>query len=619
MDAYINGQKVRLDPKHAIGKGGEADIFDIGGGLAAKIFKTPDHPDLLGFPNEQKAARARIAEHQHKLPAFPHGLPGRAVVPRELIRDRSGMIVGYTMPFISGAEVLLRYGERSFRDAGLSNQTVGQIFMDLHRTVDGLHQARLVIGDFNDLNVMVRGTEAHLIDVDSAQFGPYLTRVFTAKFVDPLLCTPRAKSLELASPHNDLSDWYAFAVMFMNSLLFVHPYGGVYRPKDPKKGLSHDSRPLHRITVFHPDVRYPKPAVPYGVLSDDLLDYFHKVFEKDQRGIFPWALIESLRWTKCVGCGLEHARRVCPACALPGAPKEVTRVRGKVMATKIFETRGVILHAAMHNGELFWLYHESGAFRREDKSVAMTGALDPQMRYRLSGRRTLFAKDGKLVTMDARSEPEAQSVDSYGLLPIFDANAVSRFWASGGALMRDGLLGPEQIGAVIDSQTLFWVGDEFGFGISRAGNLSLAFTFSATKKGINDTIKLPLIRGQLIDATCAFGKDRVWFFVVTREGGETVNRCVAIGADGAVLATAEAREGDGSWLSHIRGATAVGTLLFVPTDDGVVRVEVDGSQIVPTKEFPDTEPFVDSASRLFAGKNGLYVVGQKEIVLLKMS
>ncbi len=61
--------------------------------------------------------------------------------------------------------------------------------------------------------------------------------------------------------------------MLMQSLLFVGPYGGVYRPTDKKKTVLHDARPLKRITVFDPEVRYPKPARPYNMLPDDLLGY----------------------------------------------------------------------------------------------------------------------------------------------------------------------------------------------------------------------------------------------------------------------------------------------------------------------------------------------------------
>ena len=76
MEIYLRGKPITLTPKKAIGKGGEADIYNIGKGKAIKIFKPPDHPDYYGQPNEQKGARIRIKEHQQKLPAFPKNLPG---------------------------------------------------------------------------------------------------------------------------------------------------------------------------------------------------------------------------------------------------------------------------------------------------------------------------------------------------------------------------------------------------------------------------------------------------------------------------------------------------------------------------------------------------------------
>ena len=145
-----------------------------------------------------------------------------------------------------------------------------QIFKDLHGTVMGIHGKQVVIGDFNDLNVLVKGTEAYMVDADSFQFGRFPCRVFTARFVDPLLCDPKSHSPMLVKPHNSESDWYAYAVMLMQCLLYVDPYGGVYIPKDRAKKIPHPQRPLKRVTIFNPEVRYPKPAVHYNVLPDDL-------------------------------------------------------------------------------------------------------------------------------------------------------------------------------------------------------------------------------------------------------------------------------------------------------------------------------------------------------------
>jgi DNA-binding helix-hairpin-helix protein with protein kinase domain len=344
MNVYVQDNKVFVDPQKSIGKGGEADIFDIGSGKALKLYKPPSHPDYAAEPHEQEGARKRLAEHQTKLREFPTNLPPKVVVPEALATDQGGKkIIGYVMKLLAKPEPLIRYSDKDFRLAGVPSGKVVEDFSDLHQTVDGIHRAGAVIGDFNYLNVLINKEGVFIIDADSFQFGRYLCRMYTAMFVDPLLCDGPNSKLTLSKPHTPESDWYAFAVMLMQCLLFVDPYGGIYRPKNKTKQVPHGLRPLHRITVFDPEVTYPKPAVPYKVLPDDLLQYFHQVFKMDKRETFPPKLLKELQWQTCPQCHSEHARNICPFCAhvAPAAVKEVTRVRGKVTATTIFQTRGI--------------------------------------------------------------------------------------------------------------------------------------------------------------------------------------------------------------------------------------------------------------------------------------
>ncbi|MBP9798019.1 hypothetical protein KBC70_02630, partial [Candidatus Woesebacteria bacterium] len=64
---------------------------------------------------------------------------------------------------------------------------------------------------------------------------------------------------------------------------------------------------------------------------------------------------------------------------------------------------------------------------------------------------------------------------------------------------------------------------------------------------------------------------------------------------------------------------AVGPFLLAATDDGLVRVEVDGKDLVVTKEFLDTKGFVHSGNHIVPGKGGLYAIGANEIVHVTMS
>ena len=613
----LGGQNITLDPKKAIGKGGEADIYEVLG-KALKVYKSPDHPDYQHDPKEQQGARDRLLTQQKKLPLFPKNLPASVVCPLELALDpRSRQIVGYTMPLIKGAEVLLRYADKGFRQAGVSNDDMLAILKNLHKTVKGVHDRQVVIGDFNDLNVLVKDNEAFLVDVDSFQFGSFPCRVFTARFVDPLLCDPNKSSPILFKPHTDKSDWYAFAVMLMQSLLFVDPYGGVYIPKNKTNRMPHPARPLHRITVFHPEVRYPKPAVPCGVLPDDLLDFFHRTFVSDERGEFPLKLLE-MRWTKCSNCQTQHSRAKCPTCNAHGLVKQVQTIKGAVVATHVFKTPGLIVYACAQEGKLLYLYHENGRYMREDGRAVVIGTLNPQMRFRIRAKSTLLGQNNQVIVLSPDLPPERVSVDSVGQLPIFDANGENYFWLQQGSLYRDSQFAPEYIGDTLQGQTLFWVGPKFGFGLYRAGGLSVAFVFPAKGAGINDSVSLSPIKGQLVDATCVFTDTRCFFLLSTRQGGKTVNECTVIRSDGSVEATASAEAGDGSWLGTIRGKVALGNFLLTATDEGIVRTDIDSGQLSLSREFKDTEPFVDSGTQLFPGNGGVYAVSSNQVTLLKI-
>jgi H/ACA ribonucleoprotein complex subunit 3 len=422
--------------------------------------------------------------------------------------------------------------------------------------------------------------------------------------------------LTLTKPHNINSDWYAFNIMLMQSLLYVGPYGGVYKPKDKSKRVKHTERPLRRITVFNQDVKYPKPAIHYSILPDSLLHQFNSVFEEDKRGEFPINILDSVRWTSCTKCGMVHARNVCPSCVHYSPSTVVETVRGNVTCTKVFQTSGIILFATIQDSKLRYLFYENGKFKREDNLFTLKGQLKPTMRFRIRRKSTLIGYKGQVISLIAGSSSKV-AVDNFGSLPIFDSNEKNDFWIHNGRLMRSDLYGPKYIGSVLSNQTLFWVGQQFGFGFYRASNLNVGFVFNTNGGNINDSVNLPIITGQLIDSTCFFSSNWVWFFTSVREKGQIKNRCIIVKSDGSIKASAEVKDGDGSWLGSIRNKCAAGNFLLAATDDGIVRVSVIGNSINISKVFPDTEPFVDSGCHLLLS-NDLFVVSKNSIKLLKI-
>jgi hypothetical protein len=629
VNVYIAGKRVTVEPARAIGKGGEADIYDItissSDPIVLKLFKQPDHPDLIGDKNEQSAATARLQRHQHKLPEFPKNLPANVIGPKDLAYSaaKNGSVVGYTMTFLNNTEPLLRYQEKKFR-AGAPADCIRDIFLDLHRTVDSIHSQSIVIGDFHDLNILVNKahTAVAIIDTDSFQFGKWFCNTFTEVFVDPLLCDNKATSPTLVCPHNAMSDWYAYAIMLMRCMLFVGPYGGIYKPKDHKKNIPHPARPMHRISVFHPDVQYPKPAIPYKLLSDELLHHLIQVFEQDYRVRFPEQLVADLRWTTCNKCGIAHARRTCPDCkpTPAAAVASTTTIRGKVTVSTLFKLKqGRIVFATVQGGDLKYVYHDGNEYCREGGRTVLKGALIPSGSARIRGADTLMIEKHGFMMMKPGDIPLSAAYKGQTYTSdSCDANSKHFYWSEAGVLKRDDVHGPAFIGNVLMDRTKFWVGEAFGFGFYRAGNLSVAFVFDAERQGINDNVKFPRITGELMDCTCVFTDKLAWSFQMIKAGAKTINRCVVVTRAGDILATAEADAGDPSWLGSIRGKAPVSGFLFAATDDGLVRVEVQNGALVVTRQFPDTESFVDSETRLLVTGKGLVAVGPQEIKLIEM-
>jgi H/ACA ribonucleoprotein complex subunit 3 len=546
-------------------------------------------------------------------------MPLEVVAPIALAYNANGdRVVGYTMPYIDGMEVLMRLSDRQYREqGGIDANQVVSTFRQLHQVVMALHARRVVIGDFNDLNVLVDSKTLKIVDADSMQFGQFQCHTFTNRFVDPLRCDTDA--LILNRPHNEQSDWYAYFIMLLQSLLYVGPYGGVHRPKTGKR-LQFDGRVLNRLTVMDDSVIYPKPALSLQTLPDEVLGYMQSVFEQDKREVFPLRLLDGLRWTTCARCGFTHARTVCPGCSAPGAPAQTVTIRGTVTARRLFQTKGRLLHVVMQAGKLHYLYHENGAFYRESDRKLFAGDLDPELRFRIQGSTTLIGKRGALISLNEAGESQRLRTDAYhGTLPIFDANAHDTFWVDNGQLLKSERLGQAYVGDVLSGQTLFWVGSTFGFGFYQAGQLTRAFTFTPRARSINDQVDIPSFTGQLVDATCVFSDTHAWFMTTSQQQGELVHDCYVLDQNGTVLAHSSAKHGEDVWLGNgIRGHLAVGASLYVATNDGIVRIGINGAHVHKERQFPDTEPFVDSHTQLVAGPGGIYAVSSQEITLLEI-
>lgn len=539
---WIDGAKVALVPAMLLAQGGEAEVYDLGDGRVVKWWKPADHPDFEGLPAAQDVARRRLVEGAAKLRALPARLPAAVVAPCgvALAGKRSAEVVGYLMPKVGGVP-LHAYGEPKWRrEHPIAGAEVVAALLALHEAIAALHAAGVVIGDFNDLNVLVDGPRVHLIDVDSYQFGGFACPMFSERFVDPRLCS--AQQLVPVAPHDEASDWFAFAVMAFRSLLGVGPWGGVHQPANPALRVSPLQRALRRLSVLSADVVYPRAARAIAILPEEITGVFRAIFERDVRGVFPRLELERLRLRACSTCGEEHGRARCPAC----------------------QTAAQLPPVVVH-GRLRW------------------------------------------TTID----PRALAFASY------EIGRTTPIWIDQGALWRPGKLGPERIGGVLAQQTRAWVGAKLGVGFYRAGGYAVGFVFRPDRGVLDDRVALPKLRGQIVDAHATLGDDRAWLWITSVEGGRLVTTAVVIGADAQVLASATLA--DAAWTAGIEGACAAGPHLFVPTDEGLARIEIVQGTIAQTRTFVETAPLVGAGDRLALSPGGIDASRRRDAIRMQLT
>jgi hypothetical protein len=170
---------------------------------------------------------------------------------------------------------------------------------------------------------------------------------------------------------------------------------------------------------------------------------------------------------------------------------------------------------------------------------------------------------------------------------------------------------------VLAGQTRAWVGAKLGVGFYRAGGFAVGFVFRPDRGTLDDRVKLPKLRGELVDAHAIIGDDRAWLFLTLAEAGRLITTCVVIASDATVLAAEPLH--DQPWLAGASGACAAGTQLFVPTDDGIARIDVVQGAIVHARTFPETAALVGAGDSLALAPGGIAVARRRDAVLLQLS
>lgn len=606
----LRGARVRLTARHLLGEGGEARVF-LHKDEALKVF----HDAPAGLSSLDRRALARLARlRTEKLQTFPAGLPAEVVGPRELLwHEVQDEVVGYAMPRVDGAHDLARLAQRKWREGVVDNGGVVETFRHLHTVVTGVHRAGVVVGDLNDGNVLFRDRQVFLIDADSMQFGGLPCVVGHERFTDPRLY---GADLLAAPRFSEESDWYAYAVLLFQSLLYLHPYGGVHRSLPT---LLRRAEAAH--SALRDDVRRPPQVPPPEILPDELLQGFTRIFDQDQRGAFDLALLPA-RFVRCPACGLEHARTACPACRVAVPVAAPTLVRGRCRAVRLLETRGTIVAAAVQ-GKLRWIVDEGGRLVREDGTPVLEEPRSAGMRFQIAGGRTWIGLGSNLVAIErGRVVDRTSTGTAPGGDPVFAARSAGLLRTEGEQLLDHdrGL----RKGSVLEGQTRLWAGEHLALGVYRAGELFFAFLLDEQGR-VRDCDPLP-VRGKVTGLHVVFDREQVLLGVATFAGGRPEHAFYLLSRGGKLLASTRGHPDDEPWLGSLGGKALQHGTVVSTGPDGLVALRPEPGppgtdrRLVCVARFEDTRDLTlgDEIDLLSGPDGSLYVVGPKAIHQLSL-
>src|SRR3990167_2217118 len=195
-------ERYSLDANDAIGSGGEGSVYPYPG-RPKEVIKIYENPDTT----HGKKLKAFIAKN--------FSLPKSIAAPTELIFDRSGKVIGYSMAFIKGAKAFRELSNQHFRlRHKINNKKVVALHLNDALTLEAIHGQKIVVGDRNDQNVLFAGANSYYIDFDSAQFDNWPCPVATENYLDPALYSLDLTQKPVFLPQHD---WYSYTVMLFRS------------------------------------------------------------------------------------------------------------------------------------------------------------------------------------------------------------------------------------------------------------------------------------------------------------------------------------------------------------------------------------------------------------------
>jgi len=366
MTTYYGMSGARYNLDKCIGKGGEGEIYEVTGNCnyVAKLYNekkfTPNATNL--FPREELCEKVKTMVKQ-KVDPYVNGVLTIAW-PQDALFDYNKKFVGYIMHKTKSHHHLFdasRKRERGELFPKYTWKTAITLAYNLALVTKRLHDAEVIIGDFNANNVMIN-EEGYitLIDTDSFTIRNSETgRIFKCTVGVPDVLAPELQGKNLAlkeSIFSKESDRFALAIhIFILLANNCHPFG--YIDATRKVSASHGNLIVNNIVhgvcpYVEKNVRLSPEAPNMNIFPEDIFGLFQKAFlynKKDATNIETLKRRPSAEeWQKSLGkllvaemktcrCNSGHVYpkhlRKCPWCEIENRVNNVTALTIKTVTS----------------------------------------------------------------------------------------------------------------------------------------------------------------------------------------------------------------------------------------------------------------------------------------------
>lgn len=261
-----------------VGEGGESTVYDYGHGTCAKIFRIDEEDVTI----EQKVGiLIKIFERKNALIELNKKYKNIEYIPPQkiIIDNDTNSIVGYTLKKVEGGYPISSLKNKDIIE-GLHfiKKDIFEILIALGDAILNLHEnVNMFIGDLNGENILFDANKKiYLIDFDGMGIDDISPRCFTDGYIDPI-----SEKNETVSKKDD---WYSFAIHCFYYLTYVHPFNGIYIDKTSNKKLDEVEKMEKRISLLGDhNIEIPEVAEDWGWMSNDMLNVFLQIFEKESR------------------------------------------------------------------------------------------------------------------------------------------------------------------------------------------------------------------------------------------------------------------------------------------------------------------------------------------------